>query len=411
MKAKKIIAGIVIVVLSLFSVACVEPDYSNEPVAVLISSTNVLKVGNYCILDGTKSSCGKGDTLIYIWEADENNPAVVPMYGDKIQNLGFIKEGIYKFSLTVSDGTQNSNPEQVEIKVEPRTNIIFEDPSLEIQVRYALKIPINELTSEDLLKIDSLNRNIFTGIDIYSLNGVENCKNIVYLAMGLENISNITPLSALTKLIELNLTQNRKIVDITPLKNLVSLKKLDLMGNLIEDINTLQNLVELTYLQIMENPIKDLSPLSKCKKLVELWLDNTIDENLSFAKELKNLTLLWMTACKVNDITPLIELSNLRKINLDLNEITDLSPLGNLKQLEWLYLDKNQVADIRPLKSLENLSRLRLWNNQITDILPLVNNKGLGEGDAVGLFGNPLNEISINEYIPALRARGVVVWW
>jgi len=40
-----------------------------------------------------------------------------------------------------------------------------------------------------------------------------------------------------------------------------------------------------------------------------------------------------------------------------------------------------------------------------------VNNKGLGAGDVVELYGNPLNEKSIIEYIPALRARGVNVFW
>ena len=47
--------------------------------------------------------------------------------------------------------------------------------------------------------------------------------------------------------------------------------------------------------------------------------------------------------------------------------------------------------------------------NQITNIKPLVDNPGIGKGDIVGLDGNPLNEKSINEYIPALQARGVHV--
>jgi len=38
-----------------------------------------------------------------------------------------------------------------------------------------------------------------------------------------------------------------------------------------------------------------------------------------------------------------------------------------------------------------------------------VDNTGLGEGDEVWLSRNPLSAQSINEYIPALRARGVDV--
>jgi len=38
-----------------------------------------------------------------------------------------------------------------------------------------------------------------------------------------------------------------------------------------------------------------------------------------------------------------------------------------------------------------------------------VKNEGLGTGDRVYLFGNPLNEDSVSIYIPELEARGVIV--
>jgi hypothetical protein len=39
-----------------------------------------------------------------------------------------------------------------------------------------------------------------------------------------------------------------------------------------------------------------------------------------------------------------------------------------------------------------------------------VKNKGLGTGDQIYLWGNPLNSDSINVYIPELEARGVTVY-
>ena len=39
----------------------------------------------------------------------------------------------------------------------------------------------------------------------------------------------------------------------------------------------------------------------------------------------------------------------------------------------------------------------------------LVANTGLGSGDLVDLRNNPLNTISLNTHIPALRSRGVEV--
>jgi hypothetical protein len=82
-----------------------------------------------------------------------------------------------------------------------------------------------------------------------------------------------------------------------------------------------------------------------------------------------------------------------------------------MKKLEWVALENNKISDISALGYLLNLKYVRLWDNQITNIKPLVDNAGIEKGDIVGLDGNPLDEISINEYIPTLQARGVVVTW
>ena len=93
------------------------------------------------------------------------------------------------------------------------------------------------------------------------------------------------------------------------------------------------------------------------------------------------------------------------------NQISDISPLKGLTRLAWLSLDGNLISDIEPLAGLTNLTRLYLRANQISDIRPLVDNPGLGDGDDVCLYWNPLTEQSINEYIPALNARGANVYY
>ena len=65
--------------------------------------------------------------------------------------------------------------------------------------------------------------------------------------------------------------------------------------------------------------------------------------------------------------------------------------------------------DLEPLTGLTNLYYLDLGNNLITNIQPLVQNTGIGSNDYVNLTGNPLDDISINTYIPQLQARGVTV--
>ena len=61
-----------------------------------------------------------------------------------------------------------------------------------------------------------------------------------------------------------------------------------------------------------------------------------------------------------------------------------------------------------PLAGLTDLTELRLENNNISDIAPLVENTGLGLGNWIDLWGNPLSDRSVNTHIPALQARGVI---
>ena len=90
-------------------------------------------------------------------------------------------------------------------------------------------------------------------------------------------------------------------------------------------------------------------------------------------------------------------------------------------QLKELDLENNQIRDIAPLTNLIRIEKLYLQQNMIVDLKPLVDNPGLVNknivppeggfdwGVVVGVHGNPLNNVSINVYIPALQARGVIV--
>jgi hypothetical protein len=55
------------------------------------------------------------------------------------------------------------------------------------------------------------------------------------------------------------------------------------------------------------------------------------------------------------------------------------------------------------------LNELDIHTNNITDIYPLVINDGLGKDDTIYLFGNPLNNDSLKDYIPELEDRDIEV--
>ena len=85
------------------------------------------------------------------------------------------------------------------------------------------------------------------------------------LNLSRNEITDITPLSNLTNLMELNLSENF-IEDLRPIKNLKSLKILNLTENEISDISPLQNLTNLHTLILDENFIEDLSPVRALRK-------------------------------------------------------------------------------------------------------------------------------------------------
>ena len=210
--------------------------------------------------------------------------------------------------------------------------------------------------------------------------------NLTRLSALFANISDLTGLEAATNLTELLLADD-SIADISPLKGLTNLTELYLSDSSISDISPLAGLNNLTQLSLGFNSIFDISPLAGLNNLTELFLaDNSIA-----------------------DISPLAGLNNLTELFLANNSISDISPLAGLNNLTRLSLDYNPISDISALSGLINLIWLSLLGNSISDLSPLVANTGLGQGDAIFVNGNPLNNASINTHIPALQRRGVRV--
>ncbi len=237
--------------------------------------------------------------------------------------------------------------------------------------------------------------------------------NLEELWLGLNQIVDISPLSALTSLKRLSLRENH-VLDVSPLAALTSLESLDLSHNYqddsyIEDVSPLTALTSLEWLMLRSNEIKDVSPLSALTSLEWLNLDKNEIEDVSPLSALTSLEWLNLGKNEIVDVSPLSALTSLEGLILRSNEIEDVSPLSALTSLKELNLRSNEIVDVSPLGGLTSLKWLSLEKNQIQDISPLVANTGLGEGDAVLLYFNPLSDQAINEQIPALQARGVTV--
>ena len=203
--------------------------------------------------------------------------------------------------------------------------------------------------------------------------------------------------------------RSSRIGDLTGLEFATNLERLHIAHGFIRDLSPLVGLTRLYSLYLGANSISDLSPLTGLINLRGLYLyDNKISD-ISLLAGLTNLESLNIDSNSIPDLSPLAGLTNLDYLKLGNNPISDLSPLAGLTKLQTLHLLHTSISDLSPLAGLIKLETLYLSNNSITDLSPLVANTGLGAGDTIFLFGNPLSDTSINTHIPTLRNRGVTV--
>ena len=148
--------------------------------------------------------------------------------------------------------------------------VYIPDPNLRHAIEDALgKAPGATITQAEMATLTELNA---PNADITDLTGLETATNLTRLDLGdayvasegrfinSNSISNLSPLSGLTRLTRLDLEGNQ-IGDISPLANLTNLVILELGNNAISDISALSGLTNLFSVRLWDNHISDISPL------------------------------------------------------------------------------------------------------------------------------------------------------
>jgi internalin A len=255
-----------------------------------------------------------------------------------------------------------------------------------------------------------LGGNGITDDELEHLRGLVNLSNLVLDYNGLKDIG---PLAELTKLRSLVLNDNA-IEELSALSGLTGLSVLYLYNNAISDIGALKELTGLSVLYLYNNDISDITPLWNLSNLVNLVLDYNRISDISPLSGLTKLSVLYLNVNQISDLSALAGLQELKTLVLDTNQITDISALAGLSNLTELYLGENEIEDISPLQGLLGLYALYLYSNNINDISPLAANSaagGLGMGDMVYVYDNPLEGDDVDEHIAYLEQQGVLVYW
>jgi Leucine-rich repeat (LRR) protein len=160
--------------------------------------------------------------------------------------------------------------------------------------------------------------------------------------------------------------------------------------------------------EVLNKPSGDITP-DDLLTITELDGEDRDISDVSGIEYCTNLQKLNLMSNQIIEVSDLGTLTNLQELLLTSNDIIDISALGALTNLTWLSLGWNNISDISGLRTVTLLRWLGLDINQIADIYPLIQNSGIGNGDTVNLSDNPLNDTTINTYIPQLETRGVNV--
>ncbi|KAL0217441.1 hypothetical protein RCL1_008022 [Eukaryota sp. TZLM3-RCL] len=242
--------------------------------------------------------------------------------------------------------------------------------------------PLSSLTN--LRELDLNSTNVSTVSPLSSLT------NLRELYLSSTNVSDVSPLSSLTKLTTLGLSSTN-VSDVSPLSSLTKLRELYLSSTNVSDVSPLSSLTKLTTLDVDSTNVSDVSPLSSLTELTTLGLSSTNVSDGSPLSSLTELTMLGLSSTKVSDVSPLSSLTNLRELYLSSTNVSNVSPLSSLTKLTTLELISTNVSDVSPLSSLTKLTTLDVDSTNVSDVSPL---SSLTELTTLGLSSTKVSNVS-----------------
>lgn len=288
----------------------------------------------------------------------------------------------------------------------PEDPVYFSDPILKARVE--AQLGVTDPTPADMVFLKEFSA---PGRGISDLTGLEYATNLASLNLGelfyywvwppelrTNQIEDISPLSGLTRLKSLDLSNNQ-ITDISALSGLTALETLAFYSNQITDISALSGLSNLTSLDMEHNQITDITPLSGLTNLKSLVLSSNRITGTSALSTLTGLESLSLSRAGLTTIPVLTDLPNLKFLDLVGNQITDISGLSGMPVIETVTLFGNRITSIPALSGVPNLKALGLGVNQITDISGL---SGLTSLEIVDLTNNRITAIGELTDLPNL---------
>eukprot|EP00250_Pteridium_aquilinum_P006746 c16598_g1_i1 orf=627-1964(-) len=204
---------------------------------------------------------------------------------------------------------------------------------------------------------------------------------------------------------------NKQLQEVSCLKALANLGRLDLSHNRLQSIEALSNCKNLKWLSIASNELRSLSGVELLSSLVVLNCSSNRITSMKEVEGLVELRALIVNDNKIKSICKLHKLTALNTLVLSKNPISSIgTSLENIPSLSKLSLSNCELQDVGSLKHLVDLKELRLAHNKIKHL-----SKDLSKNSQlriIDLGSNSLKKISDMEvlsmlpYLKNLNVRG-----
>lgn len=266
--------------------------------------------------------------------------------------------------------------ESLELLTLKNTNVtdISEIPG-SIRVLKAWGNQIKDFTP--LSSLPNLTTLYITDVDLSGQSSPLSLQKLEVLSLRNCNLPNISFLGNCTKLDALAL-ENNELENIDGINSFSSLNTLILSNNRLQRIDGVESIPYLEWLDVSENPELDLKPLADIHSLKRLDLSGIDLKDIQLDKllNLPVLEALLLNDCGLNDIKFMKKFQSVHGLHVSNNHISDISEIANMnasRKINEVVLDLsyNPITDLTPLANCEKISNLNLSG------IDLKNAKGL----------------------------------
>lgn len=237
--------------------------------------------------------------------------------------------------------------------------------------RYVTEITHGDISNDDLKILTQCTNLRVLILDYQQITNLSYLSNLPleYLSLTGNHISNLNPLSSMTKLQVLDLGENpvrsvEEFEKLTALKEVTleatgitsvdvfeesGIQSLNVRGTWVTDFSPLESCSNLTRLVLGELPSGAAETLKGLTNLVELRLYSTSEVDLSYFMGFQKLEDLDLYGSTIFHPEALVQLPNLRFLNLGETGVSDLSFLPHMPVMTNVDLRNDPLADLTPL--------------------------------------------------------------